>query len=117
VNLIKSEFGKSTAHASRCKIYSTQGKLSEAIKEFDEAIRLAPTFAYHYDNRGETFALQGNFERAITDYSEAIRLEPKNQFFYSDRAKAYRQLGNADQAELDEVSANAMVNGNPPAPK
>src|SRR5215510_5798023 len=52
VELISSAFGRSVAYAGRASIYHKQGKLDEAVKDYSEAIKLAPEFAYHYDNRG-----------------------------------------------------------------
>jgi tetratricopeptide (TPR) repeat protein len=53
----------------------------EAMKEYDEAIRLEPTksteSAYHYD-KGNTLCKLGRYEEAIKEYDEAIKLNPNN---------------------------------------
>jgi len=90
--LIASEFGKSTAYSARAEIHDKEGKLDEAMKDYDQAIRLAPSFAYYHEARGNLFSKKGDFEHAIADYTEAIRLDPKNQYFYMDREQAYCQM-------------------------
>src|SRR6185295_13740443 len=87
VVLIKSEFGRSVAFALRGRVYQKSGKLDESIKDYTEAIRLAPDFAYHHANRAEVYFDKREFEKAIADYSEAIRLDPKNKYFRQDRVK------------------------------
>jgi tetratricopeptide (TPR) repeat protein len=102
VELIKSEFGRSVAFALRGRIYQKSGKLNESIKDYTEAIRLAPDFAYHHANRAEVHFDQKEYQKAITDYSEAIRLDPTNKYFHQDRARVYRAIGRQDLAVQDE---------------
>jgi len=102
VELIKSEFGRSVAFALRGRIYQKSAKLDESIKDYTEAIRLAPSFAYHSANRAEVYFDKKEFEKAIADYSEAIRLDPTNKYFRQDRARVYKAIGRQDLALLDE---------------
>jgi tetratricopeptide (TPR) repeat protein len=108
VSLISSEFGRSVAYAGRASIYHKQGDLDSAIDDYSKAIRLAPDFAYHYDNRGEIYFEKGDYERAVADYSEAIHRDGKNQYFYKDRAEAYRKMGRDQLAESDEARASEL---------
>jgi len=102
VALIKSELGRSVAFALRARVYQKSGKLDESIKDYTEAIRLAPDFAYHHANRAEVYFEKKEFEKAIADYSEAIRLDPKNPYFRQDRAKVFHAVGREDLAVQDE---------------
>jgi TonB family protein len=104
VGLISSEFGRSVAFARRAEILHKQGKLDESIKDYSQAIRLAPNFAYHFGNRGDVYSEKKEYEKAIADYSEAIKLDPKNAYFRHDRAEAYRALGQVDLAVKDEAA-------------
>jgi len=109
VELITSELGRSMAFSQRAGIYQKQGKLDESIKDYTDAIRLAPQFAYHFDNRGNVYSEKHSYEKAITDYSEAIKLEPANGYFRRHRAKAYRALNRDDTATKDEAEAEKLL--------
>ena len=54
-----------------------QGKYDEAIKAYDEAIRLDPKYADAWNNKGTALNNQGKYDEAIKAYDEAIRLDPK----------------------------------------
>ena len=45
-----------------------QGRLEEAIAEYDEAIHLDPKYALAYSNRGSAYGDLGQHQRAIRDY-------------------------------------------------
>ncbi len=55
---------------------SVKSDYSNAIADFNEAIRLEPTAAVCYFRRAEVLERQGKFEQAVADYNEAIRLNP-----------------------------------------
>src|SRR4029078_4283561 len=55
VVLIKSGFGRSVACALRGRIYQKSGKLDESIKDYTEAIRLAPDFAYTHATPAQAY--------------------------------------------------------------
>ena len=76
--------------------FSVNGRLKEAISEFDEAIRLDSQSADAYLRRGNAYFDIGEFQRAIEDYDEAIRLDPQ----YA--AAAYNNRGLAYYTELSE---------------
>lgn len=115
VEFINSEFGRSVAFSERAKIYQAQGKLDDSLKDYGEAIKLAPEFAYHYANRAAVYFEKQEYQKAIVDYSEAIRIDPRNPYFLSDRAKTYRALDQADLASEDEANAEALSNTSSPS--
>ena len=69
------------------------------VRDLDEAIRLAPTIAKLYVNRGhyrrDTPAL------AFEDFATAIRLDPNYAVAYNSRADFYASLGRHDEAIRD----------------
>ena len=109
VDLIKSQFGRSVAFALRGRIYQKEGKLDQSIKDYGEAIGLAPEFAYHHGNRADVYFEKKEYQKAIADYSEAIRLDEKNEYFHANRAKAYLAAGQKDLAMQDEVEAARLA--------
>ena len=117
IEFISSEFGKSVAFAFRAGLYQKQGKLDHAIKDYGEAIRLAPDFAYHFAHRGRVYAESNEFNKAIVDYNQAIKLDPKSPYFLRDRAEAYRKLGNLDLARQDQLAADSVEGKSSTAPE
>ena len=108
VKLISSEFGRSVAFALRGRIHRKQGSFDEALRDYSQAIRLAPNFAYHYENRGQVYSEKKDYQRAVGDYSEAIKLDAQNAGFYRDRAEVYRAIGQNDLATHDEATADTL---------
>ena len=51
-----------------------QGQYDEAIKNYDEAIRLNPQLAEAYNNRGLAYGFQGKKAEAIADFEKFITL-------------------------------------------
>lgn len=70
-----------------------------AGRDFDEAIKLAPTIAKIYNNRGTNRLATP--ELAIEDYTAAIRIDPNYAVAYTSRGEAYQLMGKHDEAIRD----------------
>jgi tetratricopeptide (TPR) repeat protein len=81
------------------------GRLEEAISEFDEAIRLSPVFAGACNERGITYSKLGFPSLAILDYGDAIRFDPQFAEALTNRGREFSGLGQYDRAiqDLDEA--------------
>ncbi|MFC1962591.1 fused MFS/spermidine synthase [Chloroflexota bacterium] len=79
----------------------SQGKVEEAIAEYDEAIRLDPYHVEAYNRRGIAYEKLGQLQRAIQDYDEAIHLSPQDSMVYYNRGTAYEKQGQLQQAIQD----------------
>lgn len=55
-----------------------QGKYNKAIKEFDEAVKLAPNVPSYYHLRAKCLMQIDNLEEAMKDYMKAYELDPTN---------------------------------------
>lgn len=64
------------------------GDLQGAIADYSEAIRLDPTLAVAYSNRGAVLTDLADYQNAIVDLDEAIRLDPNFAGAYSTRGNA-----------------------------
>ncbi|MEI7935438.1 MAG: tetratricopeptide repeat protein [Verrucomicrobiota bacterium] len=53
-----------------------KGQTDEAIRQFEEGVRLKPDYAYTHYNLGIAFDKQGQVDKAIGQLQEALRLEP-----------------------------------------
>ena len=54
-----------------------EGNSLGAIKDYTEAIKLAPTNANAYLGRGSVYAELNTFDEALSDLNEAIKINPK----------------------------------------
>jgi tetratricopeptide (TPR) repeat protein len=86
------------AHNNLGTTLLNQGRTGEAIRQYQETIRLNPDIADAHDNLGTAFSNQGQTDQAISQFQEAIRLKP-------DGAEAYFNLGNAliNKGQTDEA--------------
>jgi tetratricopeptide (TPR) repeat protein len=67
---------RATAHVRRGLALVEQGKLDEAMRDFDAAIGLDPKDALAYNNRAFLWHEKNELDRAIADLTEAIRIDP-----------------------------------------
>jgi tetratricopeptide (TPR) repeat protein len=92
-----------------------KGDKEGAIADYDQAIRLDPTSAENYSNRGFIRNELGYKMGAIADYDQAIRINPKSATAYNNRGNIRYELGDEqgvmadyDQAiQIDPKSAIA----------
>lgn len=70
-----------------------QGRLREAIAEFDRAVSLDPQLASSYNNRGQSYEKLGQLQPALQDYDQLIRLMPDYADAYYTRGHAREKLG------------------------
>ena len=81
-----------------------QRYLREALRSYDEAIRIDSTDPFLYNQRGWVRIDVGH-DRAMEDFDQAVRLEPDVANRYGNRAKASMRLGNSAQAIADYSEA------------
>ncbi len=77
------------AHFNKGGDFYDQNDYENAIKEYNQAIQLAPSFPGSYNNRGITYYAMGELDKAIQDYTQAIQLDPETASHYSNRGMAY----------------------------
>jgi tetratricopeptide (TPR) repeat protein len=95
--------GRSLArlYARRGGAYQAQGDVNRAVADYNESMRIDPTYPSAYNNRGNVWYHKGDFDRAIADYSQAIRLDPKYGVAYANRGSALGSKGDFDRAIAD----------------
>jgi tetratricopeptide (TPR) repeat protein len=95
--------GRSLArlYTRRGGAYQAQGDLDHAMADFNESMRVDPTYPSAYNNRGIAWYRRGDLDRAIADYDQAIRLDPKYLYAYANRGAAWATKGERDRAIAD----------------
>jgi tetratricopeptide (TPR) repeat protein len=78
-----------------------QSNFDRAIVEFNEALRVDPTYKWSLNSRGNAWKGKGELDLAIADYNEAIRIDPNFAFTYNGRAAAWHEKGELDRAIAD----------------
>lgn len=84
-------------------LYS-DGKYAEAIKAYDEYLKLHPSHVKSLYNRGRSYEELGKFQKAFNDFEQVLEIDKKNtsamlslsKFYYRDhkfeKAKYYGEL-------------------------
>lgn len=73
----------------------------EALKWFDQALKLNPRDAEALSGRGAIFILKDDLKRALQDLDMSIKLAPKMMKSYSRRGYAYLALGRREEGIKD----------------
>jgi tetratricopeptide (TPR) repeat protein len=82
-----------------------KGDLDKALKDFADAVRLDPSDAAAYGNRGVTWTAKGEFDKALDDFDKALRLDPKYASAFNNRGVVWqmrKEYGKA-LADFDET--------------
>jgi tetratricopeptide (TPR) repeat protein len=98
VRAVPPEEQKALAHNERGLDYFSRGKLDQAVKEYDEAIRLYPTLAPAHNNRGSALFALSRFDAAAASFNKAIELEPNYGQARFNLALALIKLGREREA-------------------
>ena len=80
------------------------GDLEAALDAFDVAIKLDPSHAEAYNDRGAAYFHLGQFAPALADFEHAIALDPEYVKPYLNRGAVYVEPG-----QLDDLSIAVTV--------
>jgi tetratricopeptide (TPR) repeat protein len=86
-----------------------QNKLELALKDFNQAILLAPTASDPYLNRGTALEGMGRYEDAIADYNKVLEIDPQDALAYNNRGNAEGALGKWEEALKDYQKATELA--------
>lgn len=91
--------------------YQQVGRNDQALRIYDELIRIEPGRVEHYINKGISAAMLGQLGRAEATFQEIIRLYPTRAIGYKELARFYLKAG-AKPAEALALTRKAVdING------
>ena len=75
-----------------------KGQIDEAIRHYQEALRLKPDFAPAHNELGIALSHKGQIDEAIAQFQEAIRIEPGYTLVHFNLGNAFLEKGQNDEA-------------------
>jgi tetratricopeptide (TPR) repeat protein len=117
-DVVKKSPRKPRPYNERGIAYSNEGRIDQAISDFNKAIAMEPKFAKAYCNRGIAYYKKGDLEKALFDFDKAIEINPNDAVSYCNRGIVYISKGALDKAlsdfnksiEIDPNYGNAYYN-------
>ena len=94
-----------TTFYNRGRAYRAIGWFDQAIADYNEAIRLEPTYHATFFGRAGAYAEKGDLDRAIADYTAALALRPTDGPSAVGRGYAYLTKGEWNKAVSDFSAA------------
>lgn len=92
-------------------IYMEDGRLDDAMREFNAAIRLKPDHERAYNNLGMVYARSGRIAEAAKAFREALALRPDNAKAHNNLGVLYAGQGRLKEAELEFRTAITLKPG------
>lgn len=99
-------YGSAKEHFNRASDSQSAGKDSQAVVEYDTAIKIDPNYTLAYFNRGTLLLSQGNKKDAIADFEKVIELSDD-----PDLAKMARHRINESSVTSDEKESGSVMQG------
>jgi len=106
------------AHNRLGRAWFSQGRVDEAIREFQEVIRLNPGFAEAYYSLGHSFDTKGRVDEAMACFKKALEIRPDYIVAHDSLDSLLLQKGQVDQViircqkalELEPDNETAHIN-------
>lgn len=87
---------------------ASDGKLTDALADFNEVLKLSPKSVYALYNRGFIYLLMGDYTSAISSFNEAIAIKPDFGEAFYNRGLMYFKLGNREKGVADLSNAGEL---------
>ena len=84
------------------------GQYDQALKEFNQALKLKPNDAALYDLRGVALRGKGQDDQALQDFNQALQLDPKYARAYRNRSMVYYDKSDFAKAQADLEKAQSL---------
>lgn len=91
--------GSARIYNNLAMAYDDEGRISEAIMTYRQAIQLQDTYPQTHHNLGRSLARQNQFEEAIKELETALQMNPDFYHSYATLSEIYAHLGQLDKSE------------------
>jgi tetratricopeptide (TPR) repeat protein len=85
-------------HFELGQAFEQRGQATEAITEYQAAIKSDPDKSTAYARLAAAYAKQGQYDSAVPAYKEVLRLNPQDPLAFHGLGVAYNELGQRDEA-------------------
>jgi Flp pilus assembly protein TadD len=92
--------GNYVAHTGLAAVLTAQGRYTEGIEAYGDAIRAAPEFPEAYAGLGRVLLASDRAEAAVPALTEAVRLVPRDAVSQSNLATALARMGRLDESNV-----------------
>ena len=96
------------AHSNLGHALLGQGRLDDALDQFQEAVRLRPGAAATHNNLGIALDMKGRSDQAINQFQTALRLMPNYAHARFNLGKALEEQGRLDEAAAEYQAALSL---------
>ncbi|MGD0884282.1 MAG: tetratricopeptide repeat protein [Thermodesulfovibrionales bacterium] len=105
-------------HFSLGTFLDSQGRLDDAAREFQVAIKLNPDYVDAHNNLGIIYDQRGHLQEALKEYQIVLNIAPGNVKVHNNLGILYEKTGNLDAAQgeyeaalrLDPANVTALTN-------
>ncbi|MCS6929462.1 MAG: tetratricopeptide repeat protein [Saprospiraceae bacterium] len=88
-------------YASRAKAWGSQGKVREALADFDKALAINPNLTEAYKYRGALLGLAQRYEESLRDLTHYLEKHPQDAEVWYNRALTLVNLNRLEEALRD----------------
>jgi tetratricopeptide (TPR) repeat protein len=104
---------KADAYNMRGVAYLEQGNTSDAISDFNQALRYDSASYRPVFNRGNAYRQQGELAQALQDYNQVVRKQPSMPDVYINRSAVLYEMKRYTEARHDLETAQELAPENP----
>ena len=106
--ILTSPLGHAVASFGFGLLCGEQGRLSEAVENYRQAIATQPDFVDAWINLGTAVLTLGRHQEALALYRRAIEIRPQNAMAHGNLGKALQDMGRTDEAVAAYRAAIAL---------
>jgi tetratricopeptide (TPR) repeat protein len=88
--------------------YWQSGQREHAVRDYDDAIRIAPQFGSALNNRADAYLKLGKASQGVPDIERALRIAPQDPIYNVTHGQIRQTLGDPDGAMRDHQAAMAF---------